>query len=651
MNRSRAAAVIQLPCRPCRREAILEETGRSPEPGAALLRHRIATLWLKAQFAWDLLVGSWPPFAAFALLAGIMGAMAPLLNVRLTRSLMDDLAARPAVPGDQPIVDTLEPYLLRILLIVGASLVQAAVYSGALRQYLSPRLVEHLELRFAPRFYRHVHRLPLTSFDDPTQRDAIHRVRRFMLAPGQGNLHWSLNFLQALVTGLCGCVGLLWFFASVHWTLATLVLAGSIVVVRGDARNWRTFLGAVVGQTPLKRYRDYWQSLLLARRSAPEIRALGLGDHLLARWSHLTERMLDELSSALRTVIRRGLAVVCSQTAIAGAVILAVIFLAAQERISIGLALALIYAIPSYLQTLNLVSAGVDSVQFLAMELSHAQAFMSQDKGDRMATALSLGRLHELRMEGVSFHYPKASQPALDGVDLTIVAGERIALVGENGAGKSTLAKLLLGLYTPTSGSVRVNGTNLATIDPEIWQRRTGAVFQDYARYAFTIRENIGFGRPESLADHPAIEAAARAASAEEMIRGFPEGFETHLGREFGDGRELSDGQWQKLAVARAYLRDAEFLVLDEPTSALDAMAELEVYRQFVEMSHGRTVILVSHRLGAARLADRILVLQRGHIVEEGPHATLLSTGGVYASMYSAQAEWYRGKSENGGPA
>jgi ATP-binding cassette subfamily B protein len=227
-------------------------------------------------------------------------------------------------------------------------------------------------------------------------------------------------------------------------------------------------------------------------------------------------------------------------------------------------------------------------------------------------------------------------------VSLEIRAGERLALVGENGAGKSTLARLLLGLYAPTVGRILVEGVDLRAIDPREWRASASAVFQQFGRYDLAVTENIGLGDARRLDDPAAIEAAARKSGAEAVIRVLPHGYETLLGKEFDGGTEISAGQRQKIAVARAYLRDAEVLVLDEPTASLDARAEVEVYRQFRDAAEGKTVLLISHRLGSARLADRILVLEQGRVVEQGTHKQLLQLGGRYATMLQAPAQWYR---------
>ncbi len=214
--------------------------------------------------------------------------------------------------------------------------------------------------------------------------------------------------------------------------------------------------------------------------------------------------------------------------------------------------------------------------------------------------------------------------------------------MGENGAGKSTVAKLLLGLYRPTEGRILANGVSLADIEPSEWRKHAAAVFQDYVKYEVTARENIAFGDLSKLKDTSAIEVTAARSGADGVIDALSAEYETVLGRTFDEaGQDLSQGQWQKLAIARAYLRDALVLVLDEPTAALDAKAEVDVYRQFRDMSTGKSVLLISHRLGSARLADRIVFLDKGRVVEEGTHAELIALDGHYARMYTVQAGWY----------
>ncbi len=262
------------------------------------------------------------------------------------------------------------------------------------------------------------------------------------------------------------------------------------------------------------------------------------------------------------------------------------------------------------------------------------------------------GESAEIRFEGVGFRYPDKKEWALHGIDLTIASGESLALVGENGAGKTTLIKLLTGLYTPTEGRVLVGGEDVRAWDPEALRKRIGVVFQDFNQYQLKVRENVGFGSVEHMADEPRILRAVERGGAEEVVGGLAGGLDAPLGRWFQDGSELSGGQWQKVALARAFMREeADILVLDEPTAALDAEAEHAVFERFRALAAGkdrgpergpRTTIVISHRFPTVRMASRIVVLEKGRIVEEGSHEALVARGGKYARMFALQAEGYR---------
>jgi ATP-binding cassette subfamily B protein len=242
----------------------------------------------------------------------------------------------------------------------------------------------------------------------------------------------------------------------------------------------------------------------------------------------------------------------------------------------------------------------------------------------------------------VSFRYPGSDAYVLHDITLSIRPHERIALVGLNGAGKTTLIKLLTRLYDPTEGQILVDGVDLRDYDLASLHQRFGVIFQDFVRYQFSVRENIGFGQVDALDDLDRIRDAADRGGATALIEGMPEGYETVLGRRWEKGEELSGGEWQKIALARAFMREAEVLVLDEPTSALDAEAEYEVFRRFGELMEGRIAVLISHRFSTVRMADRIVVLADGRVLELGSHAELIALGGTYARLFNLQAEGYR---------
>src|SRR5262249_40192 len=249
--------------------------------------------------------------------------------------------------------------------------------------------------------------------------------------------------------------------------------------------------------------------------------------------------------------------------------------------------------------------------------------------------------------EGIVFHdvkfrYPKSERTVLDGINFHIRRGEHIALVGENGSGKTTLVKLLLRLYDPTDGAITLNGVDLREQSLESLRRNVSVVFQDYSRYQLSVKENIWFGNVDIPPDEQRIINSAKKSGAHPMITRLPAGYETMLGKWFADGEELSIGEWQKIALARAFLREADTIILDEPTSALDAKAEYEVFNKFHQLSAGHTAILISHRLSTVKMVDRIYFLENGKIVESGSHDELIEHGGKYAYLFERQAQHYR---------
>jgi ABC-type multidrug transport system fused ATPase/permease subunit len=597
--------------------------------------------WRLARFVYDTLIAPWPPFIFILAAVGLLGALLPLIEVQAVAGLIDALTRgrRAAPPAADTFAAALKPYLPWVLLLIGVRAAEWIIYMESFQQYVAAQLNERVRECFDRRFFQKTLAARLELFESPAYFDAMQRARQGMNERAVAD---QITHLQRLASLTLGCLAILWVLGQAHWAVPVLLLAGSVVLLRWHVRQEREMIAIDYSQTPLQRRRDYWRGLLTEQSTAAEVRLFGLAQHFVRAWAALTGQLLKEIATARHRNLRRGVPVTLANLGLFGAVAWLLINVAAGGGLTAGKLVALVYALQAYLERIHMVSWRLERTQKFFAGLRQAAAFLAlAGEESQVGVAAPTVAREGVRLEGVGFTYPGASQPALVNVNLHIRPGERVALVGENGAGKTTLAKLLLGLYRPTAGRITVAGVDLDEIAPDSWRARVGAVFQDFSRYALTARENIGFGRLDKLDDARAIEAAARMSSAAEFIERLPRRYETVLGKQFAGGHELSTGQWQKLAAARVYLRDPELLVLDEPASALDALAEQELYRRFLELSHGKTMLLISHRLGSARLADRILFLQQGRVIEEGTHDELLARGGSYAELYELQAQWY----------
>ena len=525
---------------------------------------------------------------------------------------------------------------------------------GAAGRYVAVVVQEQVEPAINRQLFEKAVSVPLETFERPEYYQKLETGRLAVRGRVARNLQFAMSFMGALV----GAVGLLILYVAAHWLLAAFLVAVTVVVSIVQAWASANFTQVNYRSSPLRREAGYWSDLLSGREAAPELRLFGLADHLIGLWSRVFGRHVAEMDRGRRRVtigFMIEISVVQIAIMISG---IALVVLASTGQISIGQLVALLYGLSRFQDATNTVGWSSAGLIEDWTRIAHLRDFLALDSEQR-----SLGRgtkrspspfRQAIQFDGLSFTYPGSQRPALSGVNLTIRPNEHLALVGENGAGKTTLVRLLLGLYRPTEGRITVDGVDVADLDPEEWRRRATAIFQDFVRYPTTPFENIAYADPPLLAEepssqvavHPRVVSAAAQAGAEEFIDALPFKYATPLGKEWEGGVELSIGQWQRLAIARAYLRDAQIIALDEPTAALDPRAEAEVYRHFSRASAGRAAILISHRLGSARMADRIIVLREGLIVEEGDHDSLLRADGEYARMFRLQASWYAESAE-----
>jgi ATP-binding cassette subfamily B protein len=426
--------------------------------------------------------------------------------------------------------------------------------------------------------------------------------------------------------------------------VAVLVAVPLVVVSFGSGRAFHEFAAA---QTPGERRRLYLQLLLSNREQAKEIRAYGLAPALLARWRASYDDRLRQLDIVLRRRAGRALLGVLVAAVALAVGVATLTWLVTSGRLGFASAATAAAALLLMSRQAQSVATGAATLYEASLFLEDYRYFAERDAARAAAPAHPSAespppelRFGELVVRDVRFSYPSSPRPALDGVSLAIARGEIVALVGENGSGKSTLAKVIAGLYEPTAGEVCWNGRPYRGLDLDLVRRDIAMLFQDFIKFQMSVAANVTMGRVERHdAVSAALHGAVRAAGADRLIASLPRGLETELGPQFVGGTELSGGQWQRLALARAAYRDAGLVILDEPTAALDPLAEEAFFLKTREVFAGRAVLLISHRFSSVRLADRIYVLHQGRMVEIGDHDTLIARGGRYADLYRAQHE------------
>jgi ATP-binding cassette subfamily B protein len=511
------------------------------------------------------------------------------------------------------------------------------------------RLIDFLDNLMADRYTQYVSimvmekaaRLDLTTYEDPVFYDRLERARvqatdRLAMIQQMGRL------LQQVVTTAIFTFTLLYYSP---W-LVLLLIVGVIPSFLGETHY--AFLGYAKNfrQTPAKREMDYLRQVGGSKEAAKELKLFNLSQYLTDRFTKLAQRIYSEnVALSKRKLIWGGLLSMIGTLGYYGAyayVIWLAVHGAYRDIHTYAFITGAIIQASSNLQQVFSTASGVaDQALFLTDLLAFFEmqpAVVSNPDGALVPRPIRRG----FEFRDVSFAYPGTTRKVLSNFNFVLGPGERIALIGENGQGKTTVVKLITRLYDPTEGQILLDGVDLREYKIEDLHHEIGVIFQDFMRYEMTARENIGVGRVESEHSQEEIEAAAQKSLAESVIKKLSGGYDQMLGRRFEGGVELSGGEWQRVALARAYLRDAQLLILDEPTAALDARSELEVFERFAELTAGKMALLISHRFSTVRMADRIVVLEGGRLVEEGTHTQLMALGGRYAAMFEMQAASYR---------
>jgi ATP-binding cassette subfamily B protein len=542
----------------------------------------------------------------------------------------------------QRLITTHQTAGARLWWLVGAefALAVAAGVLGRVIDYLDALLAGKYMHHVSVRVMEHAASLDLLAYEDPAFYDRLERARvqatdRLYMIQAMGRL------IQQVITTITLSISIMLFSP---WLLLLLIV-GVIPAFVGETHF--AFLGYAKNfrQTPTRRQLDYLRILGGSKEAAKELKLFGLKDFLTERFKGLSTRVYEEdVALARRKVTLGSVLSVIGTGGYYSAYVFAV-WKTVTGAFSIGTLVFLANAIRDASSNLQQTFSTLSTIADQALFLTDLIAFFEmrptiRSKPNALPAPRPIQRGFEFR--NVSFRYPGSSRLVLNGLNFHLRPGERVALIGENGEGKTTIVKLLTRLYDPAEGQVLLDGVDLREYNLEDLYREIGVIFQDFMRYEMTARENIAVGRIEQIDDLQLIQQSAQKSMAEDVVAKLPSGYAQMLGRRFEGGVDLSGGEWQKVALARAYLRDAQVLILDEPTSALDARSEYEVFQRFAELTTRKMALFISHRFSTVRMADRIVVLENGRIAEEGDHDALTQLGGRYAEMFELQAASYR---------
>jgi ATP-binding cassette subfamily B protein len=566
-------------------------------------------------------------------LLGMVNATMPPIAVYLGATLVNRIAeARVHAVGLRDML----PIVFGLWVATG---VQRAI--GAYMGYGRNLFVRRVQLEAERRLLAQASKVDIGHFDNSDWHDRLARAKRDV-SWRPGDLTWSVMGLSSNIVTIALMATLL---ASLHYLLVILAIAAALLSLMLERRVTAKLYEFFYNEAPEEREREYLADLLVQPRTTKEIRAYVLADYLLGRHVKLSEDLFTQRERMYRSGTRVSLLTgFVTGTALA----LAYVFVAVQGAagaIDPGGVVLVIGAFTSVSGTLGQISSTFVAVDQHTTFLDDYFSFLAIEPLITVPSGLQTippGAIAGIDFDNVTFTYAGGTEPAVAGLSLHIRPGELIALVGENGAGKSTLVKLLLRFYDPDRGSVTVSGVDLAHVDPEALRSRIGVLFQDYASYELSVRENVIMGRPQRDVDDSRVMEALHDARSEWLVRKMANGLDSRVGRLFEGGHDLSGGEWQRLALARIMYRDADIWILDEPTSSLDPEAEAAIFAELKENLKGRIGIVISHRFSTVRIADRIAVIADGRVKELGTHDELLRAGGRYAQLFELQAAGYR---------
>jgi ATP-binding cassette subfamily B protein len=624
------------------------------------LRQAISGTWVALPRVLGLVWEASRPLTIGLALATVFAGITPAISAVTAKLLINSVVfaiqhpgASTSLPAQLPLVTLHTPVLTATGLIVLLAIIQFLLYAfnsllSTVRNITQQLIQERMTLKVQLMVMQRAARLDLPFFEESASYDLLRRAQQDAASRPLMMVNAAFGLIQTIIT-FASMIALLLALSPL---LALIALVSPIPAFIADARyGWRGY-NLSRWASPIRRRMQYLTTLVTTDTYAKEVKLFSLGDYFIDRFKLLSQTYYDRQQRLITARYIVGFLWSSITTLAGSATYLYVALQAVAGRLSLGDLTLYTQAASSVQSSIQGILGGFSGLYEHNLYLNNLYELLetpARIQAPANPRPLPNPVRGELVFDHVSFSYPGSGVQALTDVSFRIAPGETLAVVGRNGAGKTTLIKLICRLYDPIEGRILLDGVDIREVDPDQLRATIGAMFQDFVAYQATASENIGLGDLPGLENAPAIEAAARKGGAHELISELPFGYDTPLGKWFDQGANLSGGEWQKVALGRAFMRDARILVLDEPTSALDAQAEYELFERLRRLSEGRTAVYISHRFSTVRQADRILFFERGRLVEEGTHDELMALGGRYARLFTMQASAYTGEAVDAG--